>query len=228
MKNIDITFDFETCALCPNAAVMSVGAVAWLRDQSETPFFQTSNACDDITKEFVAHVDLRGMFVDGFTFDQHTAEWWSRQSEGAKSAVLASDDEDMPCAPIEKVMSNFIDWIDEMKSDMGADNVYLWSQGTDFDVAILRNICHKYGLSLPVSYKNFRDHRTFFMEGAYTICKAAGMTFEPDKACMLIEKYDGKGDPHDPVYDCKQSVWSTWQMMRHLHCLNNDNENNEK
>ncbi len=34
----DITFDLETCALCPTAAVMSTGAVVWNRDGEDTPF----------------------------------------------------------------------------------------------------------------------------------------------------------------------------------------------
>ena len=37
---LDISFDFETCALCPNAAVMSVGAVVWNRSHPTTPFFK--------------------------------------------------------------------------------------------------------------------------------------------------------------------------------------------
>lgn len=228
MKTIDITFDLETCALCPNAAVMSVGAVAWLRDQAETPFFQLGfTGHDDAAMEFSAHVDLRGMFVDGFTFDPQTAEWWSRQSDDAKSAVLAADDEDAPCAPIEQVVSNFIDWLDVMKGTTRSDAVNLWSQGTDFDVAIMRNICYRYGLELPVNYKDVRDHRTFYMEGARTICDIAGVEFEPEKAYTLVDRYEGKGEAHDPVYDCKRSIWSTWQMMRILRCLKNGYENNE-
>lgn len=36
---IDVTLDFETCALAPTAAVMSVGAVVWNRDGDKSPFY---------------------------------------------------------------------------------------------------------------------------------------------------------------------------------------------
>ena len=31
MKELDITFDLETCSLSSNAAVMQIAAVAWVR-----------------------------------------------------------------------------------------------------------------------------------------------------------------------------------------------------
>lgn len=31
MKELDITFDLETCSLASNAAVMQIAAVAWVR-----------------------------------------------------------------------------------------------------------------------------------------------------------------------------------------------------
>ena len=33
---LDITLDFETCSLTPTAAVMSIGAVAWQRDNEKS------------------------------------------------------------------------------------------------------------------------------------------------------------------------------------------------
>lgn len=218
MSTLDITFDFETCALCPTAAVMSIGAVAWQRDGVKgTPFFLTEDGEIDSTFVFSRHVDLRGMFVDGFTFDAETSAWWARQDENAKTAVLQHDE--TPLLGVDIVIDDFFYWIRSLKHEYGFKEVYLWSQGSDFDVAILRNICQKYGINIPVSYKNFRDHRTFYMEGAHIICDIAGAEFEPGKAYSLVDEYDGEGVPHDPVYDCKRSIWNTWQMMRHLRCL---------
>lgn len=223
MKTIDITFDLETCALCPTTAVMSMGAVAWQRQATETPFLLIENKTKTVTFDpsyvFSAHVDLRGMFVDGFTFDQQTADWWAKRSDDAKRAVLATDCEDRPCAPIEKVVKDFFEWLLYVKMTTEADEVCLWSQGSDFDIAILRNICSRYHIDLPVSYKNFRDHRTFYMEGARIICAIAGVEFDADRAYSLVDEYDEKGAAHDPVYDCKRSIFSTWQMMKHMRCL---------
>ena len=216
---LDISFDFETCALCPNAAVMSVGAVVWNRSHPTTPFFKLKdkNVIDPST-QYLAHVDLRGMFVDGFAFDKDTSDWWSTRSEEARAAVLAPDECGVNCSPIQDVVKGLFDLIQEVK-DESHEDVCLWAQGSDFDIAILRNICYKYGLEIPVKYTQFRDHRTFFLEGARIICKASGVDFDPKKASLLVEPYEGEGVAHDPIFDCQRSIYSTWQMMKHLACL---------
>lgn len=212
--DINITFDLETCALCPTAAVMSIGAVAWNADAEDNPFTEglPGYYC------FYRHVDLRSSFVDGFTFDGKTSEWWATQNEGAKKALLEYDD--VPLRSIDGVIEDFFGFIQHVQEETSAKNVKLWSQGTDFDIAILRNICGKYDIEIPVSYKNFRDHRTFFLEGAKIVCGKAGVDFDERKAYQLVEKYDGPGEPHNPVFDCKRSIFSTWQMMKRLRGLN--------
>lgn len=212
---IDITIDFETCALCPTAAVMSVAAVAWNRDCADTPFY-TYEGKQDADYVYMRHVDLRSQFIDGFTFDQATADWWATRDKSAKAALLDNDDL-LPIAPISEVIGDLFAWMKELAA---GKQIILWSQGTDFDIAILRNICYKYGISIPVNHKNFRDHRTFYLEGARMILDRAGEEFDANKAYALVEPYEGDGAAHDPIFDCKQSIYSTWQMMKHLKCLN--------
>lgn len=210
----DITFDLETCALCPTAAVMSIGAVAWDRDQVDTPFYE-EGSMNNADYLYLRHVDLRSQFVNGFTFDQDTANWWASRSKEAKLAVTAPDIQ--PCDSVKNVVVDFFQWIKEIAN---GDEICLWSQGSDFDIAILRNICQKFQIDIPISYKNFRDHRTFFLEGARIILDAALQPYDPSRAYSLVEPYEGEGVTHDPIFDCKRSIYSTWQMMKHLKCLN--------
>lgn len=218
MKTLDITFDLETCALCPTAAVMSIGAVAWNRDNHDTPFFIEPRGEMDPTYLFAANVDLRGMFIDGFTFDLNTASWWAAQSEEAKRAVRNNT---MQLDPIDVIIDDFFAWIEEMKALRSADSVCLWCQGSDFDISILKNICHRYHKTIPVDYTCFRDHRTFFLESARIICTLAGTEFDPRKAYTMVDPYPGAGAAHEPLYDCRRSIYSTWQMMKHISCLPN-------
>ena len=210
----DVTLDLETCALCPTAAVMSIGAVAWDRDQVDTPFYEEGNM-NNADYLYLRHVDLRSQFVNGFTFDQDTANWWASRSKEAKLAVTAPDIQ--PCDSVKNVVVDFFQWIKEIAN---GDEICLWSQGSDFDIAILRNICQKFQIDIPISYKNFRDHRTFFLEGARIILDAALQPYDPSRAYSLVEPYEGEGVTHDPIFDCKRSIYSTWQMMKHLKCLN--------
>ena len=164
---------------------------------------------------YLRHIDLRSQFVNGFTFDQDTANWWASRSKEAKAAVTAQDCQ--PCDSVENVVVDFFQWLTEIAN---GDDICLWSQGSDFDIAILRHICQFFQIDLPVSYKNFRDHRTFFLEGARIILDAAQQPYDPNRAYSLVEPYEGEGVAHDPIYDCKRSIYSTWQMMKHLRCMN--------
>ena len=218
---IDVTFDFESCSLSPTAAVMSLGAVAWKRYGKESPFFEDG---DGVLRNstFSAHVDLRSMFINGFAFDKSTAEWWSKQSDEAKAALLDSDNEESPCQPIDVVVNDLFGWIDYIKKKLGDDELCLWAQGTDFDVAILRYICWKLGINFQIKHTQLRDHRTFYLELARILWDAAEPNEEPftiEKAYALTTDYQDitdEGAAHDPIFDCKRSIYSTWQMMKKI------------
>lgn len=218
---IDVTFDWESCSLSPTAAVMSLGAVAWKRYGNESPFFDEG---DGVLRNstFSAHVDLRSMFINGFAFDKSTAEWWSKQSDEAKAALLDSDNEESPCQPIDVVVNDLFGWIAYIKKKLGDDELCLWAQGTDFDVAVLRYICYKLGIKFEIKHTSLRDHRTFYLECARIIWDAAepnGERFDLDKAYALTMDYKDiadEGAAHDPIFDCKRSIYSTWQMMKKI------------
>ena len=218
---LDITIDFETCSLCPTAAVMSIGAVAWRRDNTALPFYNLKSGKQDPASVFSCHIDLRSMFINGFTFDEKTAAWWKAKTEEAKASLLSYDSYDLPCRPIDVAVKDLFEWMQDFKKEQYEQDICLWAQGSDFDIAILRNICYKFGIEVPVHYTNFRDHRTFIYEAARLIYKAKGESYVPSKAYNLVEDYKNieKGAEHDPVFDCKRSIYSTWQLMRMLDCL---------
>ena len=218
---LDITIDFETCSLCPTAAVMSIGAVVWKRDNETSPFYQLIDGTHDPASVFSCHIDLRSMFVNGFTFDERTAAWWGTKMDEAKASLLSSDSYELPCRPIEVAVKDLFEWAHDFKKEQGEQDVCLWAQGADFDIAILRNICYKFGIHTPLPYTNFRDHRTFTYEAASLIFDSCDMSYDPSKTYALVEDYKNieQGAEHDPVFDCKRSIYSTWQMMRKLSCM---------
>ena len=218
---LDITIDFETCSLCPTAAVMSIGAVAWKRDNETSPFYQLTDGTHDPASVFSCHIDLRSMFVNGFTFDERTAAWWGTKMDEAKASLLSSDSYELPCRPIEVAVKDLFEWANDFKKEQGEQDVCLWAQGADFDIAILRNICYKFGIHTPLPYTNFRDHRTFTYEAVHLICNSCDMSYDPSKTYDMVEDYKNieQGAEHDPVFDCKRSIYSTWQMMRKLACM---------
>ena len=215
---LDITIDFETCSLCPTAAVMSIGAVAWRRDNTASPFYNLKGGKQDPASVFSCHIDLRSMFVNGFTFDEKTAAWWKTKTDEAKASLLSSDSYELPCRPIDVAVKDLFEWMQDFKKEQGEQEVCLWAQGSDFDIAILRYICYKFGIDMPLPHTGFRDHRTFIYEAARLLCKAWGIGYYPGKAYDLVKDFKDidKGAEHDPVFDCKCSIYFTWQMMRKL------------
>ena len=218
---LDITIDLETCSLCPTAAVMSIGAVAWRRDEETSPFYHLEDGMQDPASVFSCHIDLRSMFINRFTFDDKTSAWWENKTDEAKASLLSSDSYESPCRPIEVAVKDLFEWIEDFKKEQGEQDVCLWAQGSDFDIAILRYICYKFGIDMPLPHTGFRDHRTFIYEAARLICNASGWSYDPSKAYDIVEDFKnvGTGAEHDPVFDCNRSIYSTWQMMRKLDFL---------
>lgn len=217
MKHIDITIDFETCGLTPDAAPLSIGAVAWNRFGEDTPFINDDD--NNPVAPFYEHIDLRSAFLDGFAFDQSTSEWWSRQSPEAKAEVLKANDYDIPLHSVKETILDLCEWIDDVKERTGAQTVNLWSQGTDFDISILRHICTKYGIKFPVGYRDVRDHRSVTLElGCLHWVKTNDEPLPSySDIYSLVKDYREEGScAHNPVFDCRRSIFTTWQFMKLL------------
>ena len=112
---LDISIDLESCSLCPTAAVMSIGSVAWRRDNTASPFYQLKDGKQDPASVFSCHIDLRSMFINGFTFDEKTAEWWKAKTDEAKASLLSDDSYELPCRPIDVAVKDWFDWIEDFK-----------------------------------------------------------------------------------------------------------------
>ena len=221
MKHLDITFDFETCSTAPDAAPMQLAAVAWSRSAKDNPFLEET---------FCVGVDLRTCVVAGFSFDQDTIDFWSRQNNTAKSCVLADEP-----LPVNDAFRKFFDWVDDVKKKYETETVCLWCQGQDFDFPILKTIARKFFMTMPVHQHYFRDCRTYVLEAAllltgrasYKYQLADGSTLTPDeimekpmRAYDIIPKLSAKmmenRTQHDALYDCLRSTWSVWQCMNML------------
>ena len=216
-KHIDITIDFETCSLSANAAVITMAALPWNRDGEDTPFFN-----QNVLAPFRGYVDLRSCVVEGFDFDPETIAWWSRQSENAKISLL-----DGNAVPVRDMTLNFFKWLHQTMEAAGASTVCLWCQGQDVDIAILRNLCKKFGITLEkaVPHTYFRDCRTVILESAISKAKQKYIKFsaqdimqKPSLAYQMFEPLPDDlqkiGDVHDALYDCLRSTWYTWQAMK--------------
>ena len=226
-RHLDFTIDFETCSLSANAAVMQVAIVPWLRSNDVDPF------CNDQSiQPFVGFVDLRSCVMEGFDFDQSTVEWWKRQSDAAKSAVLGGEPK-----PIADVFDDMFGYLRRTVKDYGLRSVCLWCQGPDVDIAIVRNLARRYGFDLEktLPHTSFRDCRTVILEAALIEAErslrgvshtANGIALpeeilnHPQKAYDLYpalpDEYAAGSEAHDALYDAMRSSWLTWRALKWL------------
>lgn len=212
MKHLDITFDLETLGLSSYAAVMQIAAVVWDRNLKENPFVYN---LDLEVESFNQAIDLRTCVFDGFEFNQDTLNWWAKQNSNLKVSLLLNEE----LMPINEAFSNFIYWIADVKEKYDAESVCLWCQGSDFDISILKNVCKKYQIDLPIKYTDFRDARTFILETIYKK-DAGGFSFEnvginyKDISPLPTEFEKQELILHNALYDCLKTTWNVWQMMK--------------
>ncbi len=204
-KVLDIMIDFETLSLASNAAVLQLAAVAFNRSTASADALFPQDL-----PPFEAKVDIRSCVADGFDFHPDSIKWWSEKPDAVKAEVLGGD-----CYPLTEVMSNFIDWLNEVQTTSQAEITCLWAQGADFDISILRTILRRYGMEkkFPISYRDFRDARTFIAEiGAHYAAGRDAMS-DHNEIYAALPPYPQEGNVHSASYDCRRTAWALWQCM---------------
>ena len=227
MKILDITIDFETASLRPDAAPLQLSAVAWNRYTAigENPFYDADKLPIGL---YNACINANHCIAEGYHFDNETIFWWSQKPADAKIGILYGKF----VSPRDAVMG-LIELIKMLKDKLGVDVVCLWSQGTDCDITWLRGMCERYQIDMPVGHVFFRDARTFALEG---IALERESTIEDfghayDKLDFNFDEWASINIPnlikgieaHNAVYDCLRSSYNVWYIMQHIRqSLNGD------
>ena len=200
MNTIHIALDIETLSTRSTAAVISIAAKCFTFSDSEEPlplgvFFKTVNATT--------------CAMYGLHFDQDTVNWWQRQSEDAKRVHLQMGDIAVTIRDALLSLNEYYKSACNLAKSLGQKPL-IWCQGTDFDIAILRNAYQTVlGTDVPWPHADVRDSRTF-------IHSIAGL-LHPEAAdpYSLIPK-NPDWHPHDALSDCDQLIWNVRHISRLL------------
>ncbi len=210
MKHLDVTIDLETLSLSPNAAIVQIAAIPWNRFAPLSPFINEVN--------FEGYVDVRSCIRDGFSVDTDTVKWWNRQDGEIKDVVFGNTPNEL-----KDILEAFSRWLEDLKETTKVKTVSLWAQGTDFDIAILRNAFARYKLSFPVDHSFIRDARTFIIEnGAYILMRdepMGGIRCAEQVYSRLPELQNIKKQTHNAVYDAQRTTWQVWHILKQLQHL---------
>ncbi|HEF8786628.1 TPA: 3'-5' exoribonuclease [Providencia alcalifaciens] len=138
--------DLETMSNKGNAAIVSIGAVA----------FEPSTG--EVGPTFYSVVDLTSCEHAGLHIDADTVLWWMQKSSEARSAIIADG------VNLRKALHN----LNCFSEDKLSEDIQVWGNGVDFDNVILRNAYNATELEPFWKHWNNRCVRTIVELGRNT------------------------------------------------------------
>ena len=133
------TIDLETIDTCPQATILSLGAVKF-------------NPLDDSEphSELYLKINIDEQDQLGRTASDDTIEWWSKQDPKIMEEAFNQKDAITVDESLRKLS----------KFSVGVDT--FWGQGYGFDYTIMENMFRQGGMPIPWNFWQIRDSRTLF------------------------------------------------------------------
>ena len=157
-KFTDLMLDLETFGIGNDAAIVSIGIVAFNSKQGSKGNRHLSDLSPlgMIEQNYAAEfkVDLKSSKSPGVV-DPATVEWWLEQSQDARKELLQG-----PRYELGTALYNLDYWIRHTPGYEDKSSFKLWSRGPSFDEVILRSAFRRYGVDFPVICWGARCCRT--------------------------------------------------------------------
>lgn len=134
--NKHLMIDLETLNTTADAKVLSIGAVLF-------------NAEGTMLNTFYRVLDLDEQQTRSMSHD--TLHWWLQQSDEARNAFTN------PTVHRHKPINTLTALMQMVSSNK---NLYVWSNGADFDLPIISHMCRQYDVKVAWPFWNHRCYRT--------------------------------------------------------------------
>jgi hypothetical protein len=152
--------DLETLGIRCGSVILSIGACVMGRGFGA-----------DRGDAFHSFLKPKPQLAVGCTMDPSTVLWWLAQSEEARQRMIAG--QLGAVQPMESLLA-LSEWMDRAAPDPKTRKV--WSNGADFDLALLNDLYRRFGLEAPWPYNGARDMRTIL---DIARCKAGDLLAPP-------------------------------------------------
>lgn len=141
----EVMIDIETMAVSSDAAILTIGAVKF--DRNETNY--------DISKmdRFYARIDQQSCVDLGLKVDPNTVAWWSKQDKKVSNEIFSTIDR----FDIKTTLESFSKWYGN-----NITTTHVWGHGSHFDIPIMENAYKACGLKPPWGFWQVRDTRTIY------------------------------------------------------------------
>ena len=132
--------DIETLGTAPGSIILSIGACA----------FDPQSPVQDTGAEFYVNIDAADAKAKGLTSSPSTVDWWNRQSEAARAALMTDRQS------LKDAMFAFASWW----GHYGDSTV--WGHGASFDPVLIEAAFERVGMQAPWPFWGIRCSRTLF------------------------------------------------------------------
>ena len=133
------TIDLETIDTCPQATVLSLGAVKFNPLDASEPH-----------SELYLKINIDEQDQLGRTASDSTIEWWGKQDP----KIMEEAFDQTGAVSVDEALRQISKWV------VGVDT--LWGQGFGFDYTILEDMFRRSGKPIPWNFWIIRDSRTLF------------------------------------------------------------------
>lgn len=141
MTRIDIMVDIETLGTEVDSTIIQIAGVAFDIEKG------------DSVAEFNSIADISKNNDNNITGD--TLKWWLDTDAKLFNYLLTKG-----TGSSKELLEEFYNWLKELVTEYGQDNVYFWGNGILFDNKMIEYQLKSIGLDYPIHYKNDRDVRT--------------------------------------------------------------------
>lgn len=185
-KKIRIMLDCETLSTKPNAALLSISAVAF--------DLRAKNEHDLITDQFDIHIFIDDAFTNG-DVDPQTVLWWLKQNDAARRAIYEGQEN---AVPEDEALRTFNNWMQDIIQDADAqeDDVEMWSNDELADALWVQNAMARHNITPLWPWWGNRCFRT--LNSLFPGFKEA-------------TKFDGT--PHIGVDDARHQAKVLWRII---------------
>lgn len=141
----NVMIDLETLSTFPDAAIVSIGAVAF-------------NMHNNDTADFYINIDPRDSKQYAMSITQDTLDWWRKQKPEAVRAWIKNG------VSVKEAADQFTEF---MRINTNKFDVQVWSNGIDFDFPPIKNMLRLTDNELMWFYWNQMDCRTIYKAAGF-------------------------------------------------------------
>lgn len=135
--SVDVMIDLETTGVSAGCGILSIGAVTF---SEEFKFYEK--------------IDIKSCHNFGLRDSPGTMSWWHRQSAEARMEAFSGTTD------LQIALGRFADFLTSVKRNNGGKDIFLWGNGADFDLPILKAAYIAVDMVEPWGSFNGRCYRT--------------------------------------------------------------------